>query len=89
MITTIDWNAIGAIIGGIGVFVALVAIFIQVKLNGREVSTVKQKVTTPSTVTGTIGEEVALIANRNVLHQKEDDRRIAQIWKEIGKEEPA
>ena len=84
----VDWNAVGAIGTIIGLALAAIGIYVSIRTNRKQLQQINKRVTTPDTVTGTIGEEVANVANRSALHQAEDDRRIARLWAELGKEEP-
>jgi hypothetical protein len=100
MTTAVDWGTVGGIASVIALGIAIIGflaryVVVEVRLNRHAVDEVKRKVTTPASNAGTIGETVARLAeNHEELvghhdnHRIEDDFRISQIWRELGKAEP-
>jgi hypothetical protein len=88
-VIAVDWNAVGAIGTLIGLAFAAVGIYISIRKNRSTLEAVNRRVTTPDSVTGTIGEEVANVANRTAFHEVEDDARFKKLWTELGREEPS
>jgi hypothetical protein len=88
MIVAVDWSAVSAIATVLGVPLAAGGLLIAIRKNRTTVEAINRRVTTPDTVTGTIGEEVANVANRSATHEAVDDARFARLWQELGKPEP-
>lgn len=88
----VNWDAIGSIASVASVAIVLIGYLVKVGprlVKAQEsIDTVNRRVTTPESVTGTIGEEVATIANRSALHEAQDDARFKKLWNEVGREEP-
>jgi hypothetical protein len=92
--TTIDWNEIGALIGGAGLLLTLIVVptakwvIRELRQNRETIDAINTRVTTPDTVPGTIGQTVAQMAVDSDAHRSIDDARFTQVWRELGKPEP-
>ena len=94
MIGGIDWSAVGAIatvltlvfgvLGGLAKWIVG-----EVRKNRTEIDSVNRRVTTPSSVEGTIGETVAGLAVDTRDHFEADERQFRALWSELGKEPPS
>jgi hypothetical protein len=79
----LNWGAVGGVVAILGLLGGLARWIVNVIRHE-----VRDRVVTPDSVPGTIGETVAAIAVTDERHTGEDNERFAHVWAEIGKPEP-